>query len=363
MAVESKTLNVGIIGCGRVTQRRHLPILDRLSGVRIAALADTDTLRLSQVADQYRIQRRYANHRDLLEANSIDAVLVCTPPGDHFVHARDVLESGRHLYLEPPLALTAVQCQTLVGLGQRSKRIATVGMHLRYHPLLQRAKQAIRAGRLGPVQAIIATYSTPSRGWRQDILPSWRDPGSVAGSVLMESAIHYFDVWSMLTGARLDELSVRPAHPGGPVAMHAVMQSAETTTHAESIVVSAVFSEFSGNNSEMRLIGSEGSLSLSLYKFNGFSYCPARREHGASRQYLAALAEVVRSLPRAANTLFRGDEFSRTFSRQLKAFVCAARGGQAPLASLAEASNCTRAVLAAVEAAATGRSVQTASIG
>ena len=99
-------LKLGIIGCGRVAQMRHLPILHDMKNVQIAALADIDRHNLSSVTGRYKVTKLYDDHHALLEDKAIDAVLVCTPPESHFELGSDVLESGRHLYMDSPLALT-----------------------------------------------------------------------------------------------------------------------------------------------------------------------------------------------------------------------------------------------------------------
>jgi len=341
-------LRIAIIGCGRVAQMRHLPLLQSMKTVRVVALADSDPEKLSSVARQYKVSRRFDNHLALLDDDAIDAVLVCTPPACHFEHAKDVLQSGRHLYVDSPLALSPQHCQSLVELGERSQCTATVGLNLRYHALIQRARICIQAGLVGPVHAITATFSTPSRGKRGDRLPAWRQPQTIDGNVFGESAVQHFDAWRALTAAEFTEIFVQRAEIGGPVSVAAQMQHSETN-RGGAIVVAAVFSEYAGDNSEIRLIGREGTIALSLYRYDGFSFCPALETPGSIRRHLRAVRENLRSLPQGFRNLIYGGEYGITFKRQIEAFVVACKGGNPPPVSLADGKAATLASLAAFQ--------------
>ena len=100
------TLRVGLFGCGRIAQALHGPILARMEGVRLTALADADAaarLRLAAVAPGATL---YADWRRPLELGEMDAVVICLPPALHAPAAIAALEAGAHVYVEKPLALS-----------------------------------------------------------------------------------------------------------------------------------------------------------------------------------------------------------------------------------------------------------------
>ena len=59
----SKTLKIGIIGCGNVAFNRHAPVLNSLNTVEIVAAADTDALRLKKIADKFNIKKTFIDTR------------------------------------------------------------------------------------------------------------------------------------------------------------------------------------------------------------------------------------------------------------------------------------------------------------
>jgi hypothetical protein len=72
-------LKLGIIGCGGVTETRHLPALQPIRIVEVVALSDISTERLNRVANLFPVKDRYTQCQQLLDNRSFDAVAVCVP--------------------------------------------------------------------------------------------------------------------------------------------------------------------------------------------------------------------------------------------------------------------------------------------
>ncbi len=90
MNVGGRELALGIVGCGLAVERGHLPALAGLEGIRLTAVADP-------VADRRRIAPGavgYANLDEMLAAERLDAVLICSPPGSHVQHAETTGKLG-----------------------------------------------------------------------------------------------------------------------------------------------------------------------------------------------------------------------------------------------------------------------------
>jgi predicted dehydrogenase len=172
----------------------------------------------------------------------------------------------------------------------------------------------------------------------------------------MEGAIHHFDAWRDLTGADFKSVSVQSPVAGGPVSMSATMSAAPSANNQGAIVVGAVFSEYAGDNSEIRVMGRDGTITLSLYRYNGFDYCPALVSHGSARQHARKVAESIRSLPAGLRTLDAG-EYGHTFELQLEAFLDAIRSDGDAAISLEDGAAATAAALAAIRSIDTQKRV------
>ena len=89
-------LNIGIIGCGKIAQVRHLPEYEQNPGARIAGLYDLNRERAQALAAQYGT-KAYESYETLLAAPAIDAVSVCYANVSHAEIAVAVLEAGKHV--------------------------------------------------------------------------------------------------------------------------------------------------------------------------------------------------------------------------------------------------------------------------
>ena len=132
-------VRVGLIGCGRVAQERHLPALESLSSAKVVAVADIDANRLEMVANRFQVVRRATDFRTLVDDPDIDALAVCVPAQRHVVVAIAALAAGKHLLIEKPLALDLEECDLLIEKAAKSISKVTVGFNLRWHRLLREA--------------------------------------------------------------------------------------------------------------------------------------------------------------------------------------------------------------------------------
>jgi predicted dehydrogenase len=108
MADRSKLVKLGLIGCGNVTENRHLPALQSLQDAKVVAAADINPDHLKQVADRFHIERHYPGFRALLDDPAIEAVAVCVPAQFHVEVALAALDAGKHLVICTFLAIASM---------------------------------------------------------------------------------------------------------------------------------------------------------------------------------------------------------------------------------------------------------------
>jgi predicted dehydrogenase len=97
-------LQLGIIGCGRVTTMFHLRAIAELDNIILVGLSDIDESRLNEISGKTGVERTYVNYKDLLADSNVDAVAVNTPPEFHGEMVMDALNHGKHVLCEKPLA-------------------------------------------------------------------------------------------------------------------------------------------------------------------------------------------------------------------------------------------------------------------
>src|SRR2546429_5676220 len=120
----------------------------------LAWLCDLDGERRADLAQRYPGARVTASLDEVLEDDSVDAVVVATPVPTHHDLARRALEADKHVFVEKPPAMRGAEMEELCELAEERGRVLMPGHLLLYHPGIQRVKQLIDAGEIGEVYCI-----------------------------------------------------------------------------------------------------------------------------------------------------------------------------------------------------------------
>jgi UDP-N-acetyl-2-amino-2-deoxyglucuronate dehydrogenase len=147
-------VNIGLIGCGRVSGRHLDAITYRAEGVRLAAVCDIDLARAEATAAALGVPAFQTPQR-MYEAVALDVVDIATPSGLHYEHALEAFRHGRHVVVEKPICLRVEQAEHLMAEADRRGLKLWVAHQNRYNPALRAAKEAVDSGRLGKI--VVAT--------------------------------------------------------------------------------------------------------------------------------------------------------------------------------------------------------------
>ncbi len=122
-----------------------------LAQTRVKVCCDLDETALRRVGSQYPGMAITTDYGELLSDPEIDAVVVTAPTPTHYELAKAALLTGRHVFVEKPIALAVREAEGLVALAEARGRVLMVGHLLMYHPAVARLKQMVDSGELGEV--------------------------------------------------------------------------------------------------------------------------------------------------------------------------------------------------------------------
>ena len=198
------TVRFGLIGYGAWGSHHARAIAATEEAKLVAIAARSEKTRATAQAN-HPTAHIYEDYRALLEREPLDVVDVVLPTYLHYEAARAVLESGRHLLLEKPMALRVAECDELISLAQARGKCLAVGHELRLSPLWGKMKEMIEAGTVGrPLYLLIELWRRPYRlgaeGWRYDIRR--------VGNWILEEPIHFFDLARWYLGGAGEPVSV-----------------------------------------------------------------------------------------------------------------------------------------------------------
>lgn len=144
----SATVRMAVVGAGRFAQLAVLPILKRLPGVELVGVTGRTPEKLKRVADLFGIPRTFLSVEELLAGPAFDAAVVATPPDAHPRQVGALLDAGKDVCCEKPLAPTIATMEDLVARAKRASRIFMVGLNRRYAPVCVHAKEYFAARQL-----------------------------------------------------------------------------------------------------------------------------------------------------------------------------------------------------------------------
>jgi predicted dehydrogenase len=151
--MREERLNVGVVGLG-YWGPNLLRVLVDMEGARVSRICDLDATRLAEFARRYPTADATACFDDLLADDSLDAIVLATPVNTHYGLASRSLSTGKHTFVEKPLAPSSEQAQALVDIAAENDAVLMTGQTFLYSPAVRAVKELLNGGELGEVYFI-----------------------------------------------------------------------------------------------------------------------------------------------------------------------------------------------------------------
>ena len=145
-----KPVRVGVVGFG-YWGPNLVRNLDRLGDAELVVACDLSEDNLAKLSAIYPYVETTSDLGAMLARDDVEAVVVATSAPSHFAVARQVLEAGKHCFVEKPLTLTSADAETLVRLADERDVILMVGHLMEYHSAINWIRDCIASGELGDV--------------------------------------------------------------------------------------------------------------------------------------------------------------------------------------------------------------------
>lgn len=217
-------LNIGVVGVGN----RGAEDLEAVAGENIVALCDVERGYLLAASKLHPGAHLYADFRDMLLCEQLDAVVVATPDHTHAVATAAALHAGLDVYCEKPLTHTVAEARFIANLARKKRAVTQMGTQIHAYENYHRVVEIVQAGSIGPVREVHVfcngkTWSggerptdrppvpetlrwdlwlgpAPERPYNPTYLPAnWRRWWDFGGGTLSDMACHYMDLafWAL----------------------------------------------------------------------------------------------------------------------------------------------------------------------
>ena len=312
-----RKLPLGVIGCGRVAQA-HLAAIENLNGeVDLIAVADVDEKKAKKAKERFGAKLSTPRHEDVLDHKEIEAVIVTLPNHLHHPTTLQAAKAKKHILVEKPMALDAIQAEEMVNEAKKNGITLMVGQSRRFSDaVFGLQKNLPEIGRLFRIQiSFLVNFPIPPTDW-------WRRSEEAGGLVILLQGSHSID--SILTWIKKmprhactfaskqktqwegeDEADILLSFDQGEVASIHLSLSTSPEIH------------------EAILVGTKGVMRLAEYSTGkpfGFGY----------------------HLDLNGKRIYSGDQIPSNYTLQLKEFINALRERRTPMASGEEVLNTMR---------------------
>ena len=184
---------IGVVGVGTfgINHLRAFKQMEQAGEARLAAAADVNAQRLQEMCKEFGI-KGYADYREMLEKEGLDAVTVATPDHLHREIAVAALRAGKHVLVEKPLDVTVAGCEEMIAAA--GDRLLQVDFHKRYDPYHVELERLVGLGKLGR-----PLYGYCHMEDRIEVPRDWFPQWAPKSSPVWFLGVHFYDLarWVM----------------------------------------------------------------------------------------------------------------------------------------------------------------------
>ena len=193
----SQKIRFAVVGCGHIG-KRHAEMVKREEGAELVALCDIRPQEELGI-ENYPVPF-YSNLTDLLQAGlDLDVINICVPNGLHAQLAIQALETGHHVVIEKPMALTLADAEKVVYTSLKYRKQVFCVMQNRYSPPSVWIKEMVESGRLGKIYMVQLNcyWNRDDRYYKPG---GWHGEAQLDGGTLFTQFSHFIDIMYWLFG-------------------------------------------------------------------------------------------------------------------------------------------------------------------
>ncbi|MEP6464010.1 MAG: Gfo/Idh/MocA family oxidoreductase [Frankiaceae bacterium] len=180
-------VRIGMLGYGAVGVE-HAGAIARVVGLELAGVCDLNPARVAAARQVAPDITAYPTPETLLDAESVDVVIVSTPPNTHADWSLRALERDKSVVVEKPFCTTVAEADGMIALAAERGRALAVYQNRRWDRDYLALRAAVRAGAIGEVfhyESFVGGYGHPCNYWHSD--------AGISGGALYDWGAHYLD--------------------------------------------------------------------------------------------------------------------------------------------------------------------------
>lgn len=295
---------LGVIGAGNFSKMTMLPALKKTSA-HFKYIASQGGVTGTAMAQKYGFSHSTTNYQEMLTDKDVDVVLVTTRHNAHAKMTCEILNAGKHAFVEKPLALNEQELNAVIEAQQQNDKTVTVGFNRRFSPHSIQMKSLVGTAPMNVI-ATMNAGAIPANVWVHDM--------KVGGGRIIGEACHFIDLITFLTGSKVTE-----------VCMNAMGVNPEENTDNATILLkyengaTGVINYFANGSkayskervevySQERTLVMDNFRVTKGYGFKGFSKLKTKLDKGHANQF----KQLVETIQKGGKALIPFDEIVNT---------------------------------------------------
>src|SRR6266581_8002918 len=304
----NRTLNVGVIGCGRIGRIHAENLATRIPGARVASLADVAGAAAKEVAGQLHVTQATTDYRELLADPAVDAVAICSSTDTHSRIIQEAAAAGKHIFCEKPIDYDLARIHAALSAVEKAGVKLQIGFNRRFDPSFAKVRELVTQGAIGQPHIIRITSRDPE--------PPSLEYIKVSGGIFLDMTIHDFDMVRFLSGSEAEEVyAIGEALIDPAIRQAGDVDTAVVTMRLKSGALATIDNSFKadyGYDQRVEVFGSKGSASAG--------------NHAPDQHVLMDAAGVHQAKP----LYFFLERYTEAYVLEMRAFVEAVLNKQPP---------------------------------
>jgi len=220
---------IAVLGAGRAGMIHAVNFRKSVPGAELVAVVDPVPEAREAAIKSLGIEKAYADYREALADDEIDAVVVVVPTAFHRDIVIDAAAAGKHILCEKPMAMTDLECEDMIDAVKAGGVKLQLGYMRRFDASYRKAREAVKSGAIGDVVMVRSNTRGPSvpQPWMYDIRKS--------NGPLAEVNSHDIDTLRWFTGSEFKTIYAVGGNYRCPDA------KAEWPDFYDNVIVSATF--------------------------------------------------------------------------------------------------------------------------
>lgn len=152
-------LKFGVLSTARIGSEHVVPAIQQAENAQLVGIASRDPKRAAKMATRFNVAHSFGSYEDLLASPDIDAVYIPLPTSQHVEWALKSIQAGKHVLVEKPLALKAVDINKLIKARDKAGVVVAEAFMVTQHPQWLKVKELLEKKTVGSLRRIESSFT------------------------------------------------------------------------------------------------------------------------------------------------------------------------------------------------------------